>query len=100
MYEFGHGTPENAAEAVRWYRAAAERGNPSAQYNLGAMYADGRGVPENHVIAYAWINLAAAQGFGDSQEVKDRLSEKMTNEQVAQAQALSVDLLERINGRT
>ena len=98
MYADGLGVREDDVEAVHWYRAAAEQGWASDQYNLGLMYANGEGVPENQVMAYAWINLAAAQGYGNSQEVKDSLSQKMTNEQVAQAQALSLELLERING--
>ena len=32
------GVPEDKAEAVRWYRLAAEQGHASAQYNLGVMY--------------------------------------------------------------
>ena len=29
------GVPEDDAEAVRWYRKAAEQGHAGAQYNLG-----------------------------------------------------------------
>ena len=47
MYETGRGVPQDAAEAVRWYRLAAEQGNASAQFNLGGMYASGRGVPHD-----------------------------------------------------
>ena len=39
------GVPEDDAEAVRWYRLAAEQGNAFAQSNLGVMYANGEGVP-------------------------------------------------------
>ena len=31
-------------EAVRWYRKAAEQGEPKAQYGLGFMYTKGEGV--------------------------------------------------------
>ena len=65
------------------------------------MYQYGEGVPENLVAAYAWINLAVAQGYAGSQgqEAKGLLAQRMTHEQVAQAQALSVELFERINDR-
>ena len=63
------------------------------------MYARGDGVPENHVLAYAWYNLAGAQGVEEAQGAKDRLSRRMTSEQVARAQELSVELLREINGR-
>jgi TPR repeat protein len=33
----------DAAEAVRWFRKAAEQGNADAQINLGLMYESGRG---------------------------------------------------------
>ena len=44
MYDEGRGVRQDDAEAVRWYRQAAEQGYAAAQYNLGAMYANGRGV--------------------------------------------------------
>ena len=47
MYENGRGVPQNDAEAVKWYRKAAEQGLASAQNNLGVMYANGEGVPQN-----------------------------------------------------
>ena len=97
MYDNGESVPEDDAEAVRWFRAAAEQGDASAQYNLGFMYAIGEGVPEEYVLAYAWMNLAGAQGHDGAQEAKDRLSRRMTREQVARAQELSVKLLRTIN---
>ena len=57
MYANGRGVPENDAEAVKWYRKAADgvsyrrlssrisrssQGYVKAQYNLGFMYANGR----------------------------------------------------------
>ena len=36
----------DAAEAVHWYREAAEQGDSDAQFRLGLMYAKGRGVFE------------------------------------------------------
>ncbi len=91
------GFRRNDAEAVRWYRAAAEQGYAVAQFKLGLMYATGEGVPEDNVLAYAWMNLAGAQGVDEAQEAKDRLSRDMTREQVARAQELSVELLRTIN---
>ena len=45
-YEYGHGVSESDAEAVRWYRAAAEQGFAPAQYNLGVAHEQGSGVPK------------------------------------------------------
>ena len=35
MYDNGEGVPQDYAEAVKWYRLAAEQGDARAQYNLG-----------------------------------------------------------------
>ena len=54
MYDRGEGVPQNDAEAVRWYRMAAEQGVALAQYSLGVMYANGRGVPQDDIEAARW----------------------------------------------
>ena len=97
-YHFGAGVPQDRAEAVRWYRAAAEQGNAEGQWRLGMRYATGRGVPLDHVAAYAWLNLAAAQGHEEAAGSRDRLAESMTAEQVAEAQRMARELWGRIAG--
>ena len=42
MYSRGEGVPEDEAEAVRWYRLAAEQGDALAQTNLGVIHAQRR----------------------------------------------------------
>ena len=59
---------EDDAEAVRWYRLAADQGHAYAQNNLGAMYANGDGVPEDDAEAVRWYRLAADQGDADRPE--------------------------------
>ena len=54
MYANGSGVPQDAAEAVRWYRLAAEQGLARAQTNLGFMYANGSGVPQDAAEATRW----------------------------------------------
>ena len=90
--------PEDDAEAVRWYRMAAEQGLARAQYGLGFMYENGEGVPENYVRAYAWLNLAAAQGLQGAVSGKAAVEGLMTAAQITEAQALSTTLFARING--
>ena len=48
------------AEAVTWYRKAAEQGPALAQASLGEMYKLGRGVPQDTAEAAAWYCKAAA----------------------------------------
>ena len=81
--------PRTDAEAVRWYRLAAEQGYALAQSILGFMYAKGEGVPEDDVTAYAWLNIAAAQGQSSANESKEHVAKHMTQPQVAKAQKLS-----------
>jgi len=62
MYATGQGVPENNAEAVKWYRKAAERGDADAQFALGFIYAKGLGVPQDYAEAIKWTRKAADQG--------------------------------------
>ena len=43
------------AEAVRWFRAAAEQGHSDGAFNLGACYANGAGVNRNVTEAAHWL---------------------------------------------
>ena len=61
-YGNGQGVPKDYAEAVKWFRKAAEQNYPDAQNNLGFCYANGVGVPKDYVEAYKWMLLTAAQG--------------------------------------
>ena len=106
MYTNGEGVPQDFREAAKWYRKAAEHGYAWAQRNLASMYEDGRGVPRNYVLAHMWLNLAAAHSrtdfadYGNNAGVmyemtksvakdRDRLAEKMTPEQITEAQRLA-----------
>ena len=53
---------QDYAEAMHWYRKAAEQGNAIAQFNLGVMYSNGKGVKQDQTEAAKWYRLAAAQG--------------------------------------
>ena len=62
MYADGLGLPKDEAEAVKWYRMAAEQGQANAQDNLGFAYAKGLGVPKDEAKAVKWCRMAAEQG--------------------------------------
>ena len=93
-YRNGEGVPKDDAEAVRWFRLAADQGYAGAQSNLGLLYANGDGVPEIIVLAYMWFNLAAAQGNEVAQGLKDRIAQRMTGAEIAEAQRLSREWIE------
>jgi hypothetical protein len=63
MYNNGRGVPKDEAQAVVWYRKAAEQGYAAAQNNLGVMYSAGLGGLEaSDTWAVYWQALAAQQG--------------------------------------
>ena len=67
MYGNGQGVLQNYAEAVRWYRLAAQQGNAQAQSNLGNMYHNGQGVLQDYAETIRWYRLAADQGNAQAQ---------------------------------
>jgi TPR repeat protein len=79
----------DAAEAVRWYRKAADLGLASAQYELSLAYSSGMGVPKDQVAAYGWMDLAVFRARGPIREkysaARDALTARMTPEQLAEA---------------
>ena len=62
LYDKGHGTKKDLAEAARWYRRAADAGHAGAMAALGTMYEFGEGVPRSLVTALRHYQLAAARG--------------------------------------
>ena len=71
---------------------------------LGKMYRDGIGVPRNDVAAYKWLDIVerwdpdTSWFIGEDEvplrQVIDRLAERMTPEQVAEAQRAADAFLE------
>ena len=67
MHAFGWGVPRNSAEALAWYRKAADQGLAVAQHYLGIASVNGEGVAIDNREAARWFSRAAAQGFAQSQ---------------------------------
>ena len=61
-YETGDGVGKDLAEAVKWYRMAAEQGLAEAAFELSKCYTFGFGVRKNRVTAGKWLRKAAEQG--------------------------------------
>jgi TPR repeat protein len=90
MYEFGgHGVRKDHAQALKWFRKAAEQGDPGGQYDMGMVFTAGHGVPQDYVQAYMWFNLAALQGNLDARNRRDEVARKITPAQIAEAQRLA-----------
>ena len=66
-YFNGTGLAQDYAEAVKWYRRAAEKGHADAENNLGNCYYYGKGVPQDYTEAVKWYRKAADHGNADAE---------------------------------
>ena len=82
-------TARNLANAVKWYRKAAEQGYAKAQASLGVRYARGEGVAEDRVQALFWTILAARQGLARAVEGRAKLVADMNADDIARAEGLA-----------
>ena len=91
-YYNGHGVAQDHGAAARWTRFAAEQGDVSAQALLGVLYLNGAGVPQDDVSAYKWLTVAASDsGVAGTGRLRDLIANRMTPEQIAEAQARARD---------
>lgn len=74
-YKYGIGVLQNHVVSAKWFRTAAEHGEPDAQFNLGRIYeshADGqyrrkRAAPADDAEAMKWFRRSAEQGHVPAQ---------------------------------
>ena len=83
------GVPIDDAEAVRWYRLAAEQGHATAQPALGVMYREGLGVLKDAVIAHMWFNIGDSNGDLFARFFRDNLERDMTPAEIGRATELA-----------
>jgi uncharacterized protein len=73
--------------AFKDYRALAELGQPTAQFNVAVMYARGEGTRQSEIYAYAWASLAAENGLEKAKALADSLRPSLSaapgSEQIA-----------------
>jgi TPR repeat protein len=60
-------------KAFHDFREMAELGQPTAQFNLAAMYARGEGTRQSDIYAYAWASLAAQNGLEKAKALAEKL---------------------------
>jgi TPR repeat protein len=58
----GLGVEQDYAEAVKWFRHAADQEHADAQFSLGYAYFGGNGVDQDYAEAVKWYRMAAEQG--------------------------------------
>jgi uncharacterized protein len=62
MYRKGLGVPQDSAEAVKWYKKAADNSNPGARLALAEMYVAGEGTKVDRAAAFVMVFRADAAG--------------------------------------
>lgn len=75
----------------------SKRGSSISQYYLGLMYLSGKGVLQDFRQAHMWLNIASSQGHKKARTQLDKLTQKMTADQVAEAQQLARQRVAKIN---
>ena len=84
---------KNDAEAAKWYKQAADRGDAVAQVALGAMYVDGIGVKQDYGEAYKWLYLVVTGEditiANRAMDVYDLIEKLVTDDQIAAAEAFA-----------
>lgn len=78
--------------ALPFIRAAADRGDPRAQYLLGIAHFNGDLVPKDWVRAYALVSLARQQNLPQAASALTQMDQHIPMEQRQQAVALAGDL--------
>ena len=88
MHQNGWGVPMDEDEANRLYLVAAEAGVGEAMTAVGRFYAMDFADNYDPVTAYKWFALAAKHDVLDASGLKDSIANRMTIEQVNEANAL------------
>jgi len=90
LYFFGQGMPADIATARGWFAKSATQGNALAMVHFGAMYEYGQGAPQNDMQAYMWYSLAAERSSDIyAADNRDKVAQRMTPAQIAEAQRLA-----------
>ena len=68
---------------------------PSPKPTSVSLYAKGHGVPQDYVAAHMWFSLSAAKGQKEGVKNRDRAATRMTPAQIAEAEKLAREWLEK-----
>jgi len=71
------------------FQKAAKNGDQKSQFMVSVLYDTGKGTTQNLMSAYIWASIAAVNGDKVSIKNRDQISNKMTPQQVEQAQRLA-----------
>lgn len=75
--------------AYKGFLELSEKNSSISQYFLGEMCFRGLGVLQDFALAHMWFNIAASQGHKKARAYLDKLTKKMSADQIAEAQKLA-----------
>ena len=64
----------------------AEAGSSVCQYYLGVMFVEGKGALQDFSQGHMWLNIASSRGHDKARKQLEKLTQRMSAEQVAEAQ--------------
>ena len=96
-YSVDYYTREIYASAYKGFCELAGKNCAASQYFLGVMYLKGYGVLQDFVQAHIWFNIAASKGYGKARSHLDKLTKRMSPDQIAEAQKLARERVESMN---
>jgi hypothetical protein len=79
---------KNLGTARQFFKAAAERRQPDAMFNLAVMLAQGQGGDRDLAAAYAWCSLSKRLGHEQAANALPLIAAKLSPEEKARANAL------------
>ena len=80
------------AEAARWLKSAADRGEMRAQYVLGVAHWNGDGTARSLPLAYAYLSRASAQGLAEATSALGNLSRTISAAERTSGQTIAASL--------
>jgi len=114
MFYKGRGVIHDYVQAHKWFQIAGANGHTEgnenrdivedkmtrdqiaeAQYNIGVMYGKGQGVEQDYVQAHKWFNIVEENGYKVGRETKVLVEKEMTPDQIADAQKLAREWMEK-----
>jgi TPR repeat protein len=88
LYAAGNGVGQNYTLAMEWHTKAAYQGYARSLYEIALLHEGGLGVKKNLVKAHMFAQIASSNQHAKAIELKDRLTQQLSAEEIAQAQKM------------
>lgn len=88
-YLNGMGVKKDQPWGARWIGKSAIQGFSQAQFSLGVAFATGLGLPKNRIQGLKWLILAEQAGHSGATQVKEKLFDMMSSQQIERAEKLA-----------